>query len=105
MIEKQIPQTDVDRLLARLRQRAAVYAPTEDGTGEVVLAALSGKESVTLEYRNFRLSPKALVLPQNQTLLCFKDGQAADPGSREARPRRRRCGQRHERRAHAGADR
>ena len=79
MTEKRIPQTDLDRLLARLRQRAAVYAPAEDGTGEVVLAALSGKESVTLEYRNFRLSPKALVLPQNQTLLCFKDGQAEEP--------------------------
>ena len=37
MTEKRIPQTDVDRLLARLREQAAVYAPMKDDAGDVVL--------------------------------------------------------------------
>ena len=79
MTEKRMSRTDLDRLLARLRERGTVYAPTQDEAGDAVLAAMAGGESVTLEYRNFRLSPKALVLPQNQTLLCFKNGQAQEP--------------------------
>jgi ferredoxin len=79
MTEKRMAQTDLDRLLAHLRERGTVYAPVQDEAGDAVLAALAGGETVTLDYRNFRLSPKALVLPQNQTLLCFKDGQAEEP--------------------------
>jgi ferredoxin len=79
MAEKLIPYTDLDRLLDRLGRRGAVYAPAKDETGEVVLAARPEGGPVVLEYRNFRLSPKALVLPQNQTLVCFRNGAAAEP--------------------------
>ena len=80
MTEKRIPQADVDRLLARLGEQAAVYAPMKDDAGDVVLGALASGEPVVLDYRNFRLSPKAFLLPQNLTLLNLKDGKAEEPG-------------------------
>jgi ferredoxin len=79
MIDKRIPHTDLDRLLDRLGKRGAVYAPAKDEAGEVVLAAWPQSGPAVLEYRNFRLSPKALALPQNQTLMCFKNGDAEEP--------------------------
>jgi ferredoxin len=79
MTEKRIPYTDLVRLLARLRERGAVYAPARDEAGDVVLTGLLCDEPVVLEYRNFRLSPKAFLLPQNQMLICFKDGKAEEP--------------------------
>jgi ferredoxin len=79
MIDKRIPYTDLDRLLDRLAKRGAVYAPIKDEAGEVVLAARTHDQPIVLEYRNFRLSPKALVLPQNQTLMCFKNGDVEEP--------------------------
>ena len=78
MTEKLISHSNLDRLLARLRERGAVYAPAEDEAGDVALAEASCTESVVLEYGNFRLSPKAFFLPQNQTLLRFKDGKAEE---------------------------
>jgi ferredoxin len=80
MTEKRIPVTDLDGLLARFQEKGAVYAPANDEAGDVALAPLARSAPVVLEYRNFRLSPKAFVLPQNQTLLCFKDGRAEEPG-------------------------
>jgi ferredoxin len=85
MTEKRIPQTDVDRFLARLREQATVYAPTKDDAGDVVLGELASGEPVVLEYRNFRLSPKAFLLPQNLTLLHLKDGKAEEPGPTDRR--------------------
>ncbi|MCX5677058.1 MAG: 4Fe-4S dicluster domain-containing protein [Planctomycetota bacterium] len=79
MTEKRIPQADVDRLLARLQEQAEVYAPTKDDAGDVVLGPLAAGEPVVLDYRNFRLSPKAFLLPQNLTLLNLKDGEAEEP--------------------------
>ena len=79
MTEKRIPYTDLDRLLDRLRERGTVYAPAKDDAGDVALTEASRAKSIVLGYRNFRLSPKAFFLPQNQTLLCFKDGKAEEP--------------------------
>jgi ferredoxin len=79
MTEKRISHTDLPRLLARLQERGAVHAPVEDDTGDVALTELSPDELVSLEYRNFRLSPKSLLLPQNQVLLRFKDGKEEEP--------------------------
>jgi len=79
MNEKRVSYTDVDALLDRLREQAAVYAPATDETGDVTLIGPPRRDPVDLEYRNFRLSPKALVLPQNQTLICFRNGEAEEP--------------------------
>jgi len=81
MLEKQIPYASLDSLLARLRDRGAVYAPGADEAGDVTLTEAPHDEPAVLEYRNFRLSPKAFFLPQNQTLVHFNDGKAE-----EARP-------------------
>jgi hypothetical protein len=83
MTDKRIPQTDVDRFLARLREQATVYAPMKDDAGDVVLGALASGDLVALDYRNFRLSPKAFLLPQNLTLLCFSDGKAEETATPE----------------------
>ena len=45
----------------------------------MVLTEAPAAEAIVLEYRNFRLSPKAFSLPQSQTLLRFKDGKAEEP--------------------------
>ena len=79
MTEKRIPHTDLGRFLDRLRERGAVYAPARDEAGDVALTEAPSSEPVVLEYRNFRLSPKAFLLPQNQTLLRFKNGKAEQP--------------------------
>jgi ferredoxin len=79
MTDKRISQSGLDRLLARLRERGTVYAPARDEAGEVILAASPRDEPPVLDYRNFRLSPKAFLLPQNQTLVTFRDGNAEAP--------------------------
>lgn len=79
MTEKRIPQTEVDRFLARLREQAMVYAPMKDDADDVLLGELVSGEPAVLEYRNFRLSPKAFLLPQNLTLLHLKDGKTEEP--------------------------
>jgi len=79
MTEKTIAHTDLDRFLDRIRKTGAVYAPAKGEAGDVALTEASRVGSVVLEYRNFRLSPKAFFLPQNQTLLCFKDGEVEEP--------------------------
>jgi ferredoxin len=79
MSEKLISHVNLDRLLARLREKSIVYAPGRDKTGEVVLSEWPQKEPLTLEFKNFRQSPKALFLPQNQTLLYFQDGKWEEP--------------------------
>jgi len=79
MTEKQIAYTDLNRLLAGLAEKGTVFAPAKDETGDAVLAALPRNEPLVLEYRNFHLPPKALFLPQNQTLIRFKDGKAEEP--------------------------
>ncbi|MBL7223116.1 MAG: 4Fe-4S dicluster domain-containing protein [Candidatus Brocadiae bacterium] len=79
MTEKRIPHTDLDGLLGRLRERGAVYAPARDDAGDVALTQAPLDDPMVLEYRNFRLSPKAFFLPQSQTLLTFCDGEAHEP--------------------------
>ena len=79
MTEKRIPHTDLTTLLDRLRARGPVYAPAKDEAGDVTLSQAPFADSAILEYRNFRLSPKAFFLPQTQTLLYFKDGRAHEP--------------------------
>ena len=79
MTEKTIAHTDLETFLDRLRAAGVVYAPAEDEAGDVALTEVSPTEPVVLEYSNFHLSPKGFFLPQNQTLLCFKDGKAAEP--------------------------
>jgi len=79
MTSKRLAYTDLDRLLGRLGERGAVYAPMRDETGDVVLRGPLQNEPVVLDYRNFRLSPKAFLLPQKQTLIRFEDGKAQEP--------------------------
>ncbi|HET6496881.1 MAG TPA: 4Fe-4S dicluster domain-containing protein [Thermoleophilia bacterium] len=79
MTEKRIPHTDLPRLLDRLRERGGVYAPARDEAGDVALTEAPPAESLVLEYKNFRLSPKAFFFPQTQTLLRFKGGKAEEP--------------------------
>ena len=79
MTEKRISYTDLDRLLARLAEERAVCAPRKDEAGQVALLTLARDEPVDLEYANFRLSPKAFLFPQNQTLVLFRDGKAEEP--------------------------
>ena len=80
MTEKTIAQIDLDKLLDRLRAAGqVVYAPAKDEAGDVTLTEAPDAESVVLEYRNFRLSPKAFFLPQDQTLLTFRDGRTEEP--------------------------
>ena len=79
MTEKRISHTDLPRLLARLRERGAVHAPLEDETGDAVLTELSSDDLISLRYRNFRLSPKSFLLPQNQVLFRFQDGKEEEP--------------------------
>jgi len=79
MTEKTIAHTDLDRLLDRLGAAGAVYAPARDEAGDVALTEASLAESVVLDYANFRLSPKAFFLPQNQTLLYFREGKTEEP--------------------------
>ena len=83
MTEKEITRANLERLLDRLRETGKVYAPVRDETGEVTLSELPCAAPVTLEYGNFRLSPKRFLLPQNQTLLRFKDGKAEEPDPAE----------------------
>jgi ferredoxin len=80
MSEKLISHINLDRLLARLREKSIVYAPAGDEAGEIALSESPQKEPVTLEFKNFRQPPKALFLPQNQTLLRFQDGKWEEPG-------------------------
>jgi ferredoxin len=79
MTEKQVSCTDIDRLLARLAEKGSVFAPRRDEAGEVGLLALSRDEPADLEYGNFRVSPKAFLFPQEQTLIHFKEGKAEEP--------------------------
>lgn len=79
MTDQWITFANLDRLLDRLRERGEVYAPGKDEEGDVALIQPHRREPVLLEYRNFRLSPKALLMPRNQTLLRFKDGRAEEP--------------------------
>ena len=79
MTEKLISHGDLERLLDRLRERGAVYAPGRDREGDVVLMEWPQTEPIALEYRNFRQSPKEFFLPQDQTLLRFRDGEWAEP--------------------------
>lgn len=79
MTVKKIPHTDLSVLLDRLRTKGAVYAPSPDGNGGVALTDAPTDDPVVLEYRNSRLSPKALFLPQSQTLLTFRDGKTEEP--------------------------
>jgi ferredoxin len=79
MTVKKIPHTDLSVLLDRLRARGTVYAPSPDGNGGVELSDTPSDDPVALEFRNYRLSPKALFLPQSQTLLTFRDGKAEEP--------------------------
>jgi len=79
MTEKKIPQASLDQLLARLAEQGTVYAPGHDAAGEPALIEAPHGEPVVLDYGNFTLSPKAFFLPQNQTLLRFKDGKAEEP--------------------------
>ena len=78
MTEKTIAQIDLDKLLDRLQEAGKVYVPVKDEAGDVTLAEAPRAGAVALEYRNFRLSPKAFFLPQNQALLRFKDGKVAE---------------------------
>jgi ferredoxin len=80
MTEKLISYIDLERLLERLREKSVVYAPVKDGAGEIALREWQQKEAVALEFKNFRQPPKALFLPQNQTLLLFQDGKWEEPG-------------------------
>jgi len=79
MTEKTIARTDLTTLLDRLAEDAAVYIPAQDEAGEAALAEAPLDGDLALDYVNFRLSPKAFFLPQNQTLLCFQDGQVREP--------------------------
>jgi len=79
MTEKRMSHTNLDRCLARLRERGTVYAPGKDASGDVALLEVPHGEPVVLEYGNFALSPKAFLLPQSQTLVHFEDGRAEEP--------------------------
>ena len=79
MTEKTIARKDLDKLLDRLAAEGTVYVPAADEAGEVSLTEASHAAAVVLDYRNFRLSPKAFFLPQTQTLLRFKDGKVEEP--------------------------
>jgi ferredoxin len=79
MTEKLISYANLERLLERLRERGAVYAPGRDREGDVVLIRWPQTEPITLEYRNFRQPPKAFFLPQNETLLHYRDGKWEEP--------------------------
>jgi ferredoxin len=79
MTQKRILQADLGRFLFRLQASGAVYAPARDAGGEAALAKVSPSQPVALEYRNFRLSPKAFFLPQTQTLLSLNNGKAEEP--------------------------
>ena len=83
MTEKTIAHTDLDRLVDRLGKTAVVFVPAEDEAGDVALTEASRAERVVLDYRNFRLSPKAFFLPQNQTLLRFRGSEATEPSPPE----------------------
>ena len=83
MTAKSIPHTDLGRLLARLQERGTVRAPARDEAGEAVLAEFARGKAVQLDYGNFRLSPKAFLLPQNLTLLTFDGGKAGEPALRD----------------------
>jgi len=75
MNEKLISHANLDRFLTRLRERSIVYAPARDEAGEVALREWPQEEPLTLEFKNFLRSPKALFLPQDQTLLEYQDGK------------------------------
>jgi sulfhydrogenase subunit beta (sulfur reductase) len=79
MTEKLLPHTSLDRFLARLLERGVVFAPVREEAGDVALGKWTKKKAVTLEYKNFRQSPKAFFLPQVQTLLYHKDGKWEEP--------------------------
>ena len=79
MNQKLISHANLDRLLARLRERWIVYAPARDKAGEVALREWPQEEPLTLEFKNFLRSPKALFLPQDQTLLEYQDGKWEEP--------------------------
>ncbi len=78
MSAKLIALDNLDQLLASLKKRGTVYAPGRDPEGEVALLEFQ-TETLALEYRNFPLSPKALFLPQQQTLLLFKKAKWTEP--------------------------
>ena len=86
MTDKTIAHTDLDKLLDRLRETGTVYVPARDEAGNVAFTEASCADSVALEYRNSRMSPKAFFLPQNQTLLCFQDGEVAEPAPPDPGP-------------------
>jgi len=79
MTEKLISRANLDLLVARLGERGIVYAPGTDEAGDVALIEQPRDEPVMLEYKNFRQSPKAFFLPQNQTLLRLRDGNWEEP--------------------------
>ena len=64
---------DLDRLLARLARKGDGLRAGKGRGGRCGAHRVAGREPVALDYRNFRLSPKGFFLPQNQTLLRFKD--------------------------------
>jgi ferredoxin len=79
MTEKLISHNNLDRLLARLREKGIVYAPGRDEAGDEALIEWPQNEPITLEFKNFRQSPKAFFLPQNQALLHLRDGKWEEP--------------------------
>ena len=79
MSDKTIDHAGLGRLLDRLREMGKVFAPATDKAGNVVLSETSAIEPIVLDYGNFHLSPKEFFLPQDQTLLRFKDGETIEP--------------------------
>jgi len=78
-MEKLISYENLDRLLAQLRERGTVYAPATDAAGDVALLEWPQSGPVALEYNNFRQSLKVICLPQDQTLLHFRNGTWEEP--------------------------
>ncbi len=80
MTDTLIAHANLDRLVSRLADRGAVWAPRRSESGDAQLAPWQRGEPVTLRYRNLLQSPKALFLPQRQPLLVFNDGKWQEPG-------------------------
>lgn len=64
-------KTDLDALIARLRETRTVYAPVREGDG-TAFAPVSTASQIALGRANTPLSAKGLFFPQREVLLSFR---------------------------------
>ena len=65
-------------LIGALRKKYVVYGPVKDAAGEVALLEVVADAEMTLDFANFKLSPKGLFFPQCEVLCALEQNEVKD---------------------------